>query len=195
MKFVIVTGLSGAGRTQTVRCLEDFGYFCVDNLPPALIPKFIELCYQTAGKIEKAAIVVDIRGGRFFDDLFQSLKLLTGMGYNYEIIFLDASDDVLIKRYKETRRTHPLAKNGRIIYGIHEERKRLEEVKSQATHVIDTSNLSTRQLREELQRIYVTGENVDCFIKTAAQLTILNFDVKTQSLEDVFMQFYGRGGK
>lgn len=155
MRFVIVTGLSGAGKTQTIRCLEDFGYFCIDNLPPALLPKFAEMSYQTEGKFDKIAIVIDIRGGRFFDDLFNGLKALSEMGYKYEILFLDASDDVLVKRFKETRRRHPLAKNGRIINGIQEERKKLEEVKKQADHIVDTSNLSTRQLREELQKIYM----------------------------------------
>lgn len=157
MKLIIVSGLSGAGRTQAIRFFEDFGYFCVDNMPPALIPKFAELCGAADNKIDKVAIVVDIRGREFFNDLFQSLKKVTEMGYKYEILFLEASDQALIKRYKETRRNHPLAPNDRLINGIKEERKLLAEVKQRATHVIDTSNLLTRQLREELQRIYVTG--------------------------------------
>lgn len=173
MRFVIVTGLSGAGKTQTIRCLEDFGYFCIDNLPPALLPKFAEMSYQTEGKFDKIAIVIDIRGGRFFDDLFNGLKALSEMGYKYEILFLDASDDVLVKRFKETRRRHPLAKNGRIINGIQEERKKLEEVKKQADHIVDTSNLSTRQLREELQKIYVTGEKFDSLV-----ITVMSFGFK-----------------
>jgi len=173
LKFVVVTGLSGAGKSQTIRCLEDFGYFCVDNLPPALIPKFAEICFQTRGKIEKIAVVVDIRGGILFDDLFQSLKNLSNMGYAYDILYLDASDDVLVKRYKESRRSHPLAKNGRIINGIHEERSILSNVKALATHIIDTSNLSTRQLREELTKIYVTGEKFDSMI-----ITVISFGFK-----------------
>jgi UPF0042 nucleotide-binding protein len=173
LKFVVVTGLSGAGKSQTIRCLEDFGYFCVDNLPPALIPKFAEICFQTEGKIEKIAVVVDIRGGILFEDLFQSLKILGNMGYGYDILYLDASDDVLVKRYKESRRSHPLARNGRIINGIHEERNILLDVKALATHIIDTSNLSTRQLREELNKIYVVGEKFDSMI-----ITVISFGFK-----------------
>lgn len=173
MKFVIVTGLSGAGRTQSIRFLEDFGYFCVDNMPPALIPKFAELCFVTGGKIEKAAIAVDIRGGRFFNDLFKSLRTLSDMGYMYDILFLDASDEVLVKRYKETRRNHPLAKNDRIINGIRQERAIMQEVKDKATHVIDTSKLVTRQLREELKRIYVSGGKFDGLI-----ISVMSFGFK-----------------
>lgn len=173
MQFVIVTGLSGAGKTQTVRCLEDIGYFCVDNLPPALIPKFAEICYQTGGKVDKIAIVVDIRGGKFFDDLFISLRTLRNMGYDYTILFLDASDDVLVKRFKESRRNHPLANNGRIINAIQEEKAKLSEVKGKADHIVDTSNLSTRQLREEIQRIFVTGEKFESLV-----ITVMSFGFK-----------------
>ena len=173
MRFVIVTGLSGAGKTQTIRCLEDFGYFCIDNLPPALIPKFAEISYQTEGKVDKIAIVVDIRGGKFFDELFNGLKALNEMGYRYEILFLDAADEVLVKRFKETRRKHPLVKNGRIINAIHEERKKLSEVKSKADSIVDTSNLSTRQLREELQKIFVGGEDFDSLV-----ITVMSFGFK-----------------
>lgn len=161
MRFLIVTGLSGAGKTQAVRCLEDIGYYCMDNLPPALIPKFADICYQTGGKVDKIAIVVDIRGGKFFDDLFNSLKTLGEMGYKYEILFLDAEDEVLIKRFKETRRNHPLAANGRIISGIQEERRRLAEVKSKANYIIDTSQLTSRQLREELTKMIGDGEKLN----------------------------------
>lgn len=173
MRFVIVTGLSGAGKSQTVRCLEDIGYYCMDNLPPALIPKFADICYQTGGKIDKIAIVVDIRGGRFFDDLFHSLKLLNEMGYKYEILFLDAEDEVLIKRFKESRRNHPLATSGRIINGILEERRRLEEVKSKADFIIDTSNITSRQLREELLKIIEDGEKFNSLI-----INVISFGFK-----------------
>ncbi len=173
MKFVIVTGLSGAGKTQTIRCLEDFGYFCIDNLPPALIPKFAEICHQAEDKIEKVAIVVDIRGGEFFDDLFNGLKSLIEMGNEYEILFLDASDEVLVKRYKESRRMHPLAKSDRVINGILEEREILSDVYEKATHVIETTNLSSRQLREELKKIYVIGEKFESLI-----ITVMSFGFK-----------------
>jgi RNase adapter protein RapZ len=154
MRFVIVTGLSGAGKTQAIRSLEDLGYFCVDNLPPTLIPKFAEACFQTDGKIDKIALVIDIRGGLFFDDLFNSLIFLKDQGFKYEILFLDATDEVLIKRYKESRRKHPLAPDGRTITGITLEKNRLKEVKDRADNIINTSKFSSRELREEINRIY-----------------------------------------
>ena len=150
MRFVIVTGLSGAGKSQAIRSLEDLGYFCVDNLPPTLMGKFAEACYQTDGKIDKIALVIDIRGGEFFDDLFENLKYLKEQNYRYEILFLDASDKVLVKRYKESRRTHPLAPGGRLIQGIELERRRLNEVKYKANNIIDTSNMTQMQLREKI---------------------------------------------
>ncbi|KYH28487.1 MULTISPECIES: RNase adapter RapZ [Clostridium] len=154
MRFVIVTGLSGAGKSQAIRSLEDLGYFCVDNLPPTLMSKFAEACYQTDGKIDKIALVIDIRGGEFFDDLFESLNYLTEQNYKYEILFLDANDRVLVKRYKESRRKHPLAPQGRILQGIELERERLNEVKYRANNIIDTSNMTPMQLREKISRIY-----------------------------------------
>ena len=154
MRFVIVTGLSGAGKTQAIRSLEDLGYFCVDNLPPTLIPKFAEACFETEGKIDKIALVIDIRGGLFFDDLFNSLIFLKEQGFKYEILFLDATDEVLIKRYKESRRKHPLAPDGRTITGITLEKSRLKEVKDRADNIINTSKFSSRELREEINRIY-----------------------------------------
>ena len=122
MRFIIVTGLSGAGKTEATRSLEDMGYFCVDNLPPKLIPKFAEACVQSQGKIDKVALVIDIRGGIFFDDLFESLNYLKKQDFKYEILFLDASDEILVKRFKESRRSHPLAPGSRVITGINEER-------------------------------------------------------------------------
>ena len=108
MRFIIVTGLSGAGKTLVSHYLEDMGFFCIDNLPPQLMPKFAELCYQSDGKVDKIAVVVDIRGGDFFDDLFECLEIMQESGYTYEVLYLDASDEVLIRRYKESRRIHPL---------------------------------------------------------------------------------------
>ncbi|HBM81900.1 MAG: RNase adapter RapZ [Clostridiales bacterium] len=173
MRFVIVTGLSGAGKTQTIRCLEDLGFYCVDNLPPALLPKFADLCYQTEGKIEKVALVIDIRGGKFFDDLFYSLNQLKTQNYKYEILFLDASDDVLIKRFKESRRSHPLSPDGRLSDGISQERMRLSEVKSKADNIIDTSNLTPRELKVELTRIFVEGKKFEGII-----ISIVSFGYK-----------------
>ncbi|MDI9217880.1 RNase adapter RapZ [Clostridium tertium] len=154
MRFIIVTGLSGAGKTEATRSLEDMGYFCVDNLPPKLIPKFAEACVQSQGKINKVALVIDIRGGVFFDDLFESLNYLKKQDFKYEILFLDATDEVLVKRFKETRRSHPLAPGSRVITGINEERNRLREVKDRADIIIDTSKYAIRDLREEMNKNY-----------------------------------------
>lgn len=174
MRFVIVTGLSGAGKTLAIRNLEDLGYFCVDNLPPTLIPKFAEACFQTEGRIDKIALVIDIRGGKFFDDLFQSLNYLKEQEYQYEILFLDAADEVLIKRFKESRRKHPLAPDGRIVNGISLERNKLEEVKNRADNIIDTSNLSSRQLKEKISAIFsVPGQS-----ETDLIITVVSFGFK-----------------
>lgn len=164
MKFVIVTGLSGAGKSQAVKFLEDLGYFCVDNLPPALILKFAEICSQSRGTIDKIAIVTDIRGGKFFDQLRSSLDELHEEGFNYDILFLEASDETLIKRFKTSRRMHPLAFDGRIIRGIDEERKKLEEIKKIATYIIDTTNMSTAQLKEEMMHLFVEGGKTEKLI-------------------------------
>lgn len=174
MRFVIVTGLSGAGKTQAIRCLEDLGYFCVDNLPPTLIKKFAEACFQTEGKIDRVALVIDIRGGEFFDNLFQNLKEIQKCGYDYEILYLDASDEILIKRYKESRRKHPLAPQGRILTGIELEKNKLKEIRNRADNVIDTSKLSTRELREKITEIYVKEGQIE----TQIIITVLSFGFK-----------------
>lgn len=131
-KLVIVTGLSGAGKTQAMRCLEDLGFFCVDNLPPTLIPKFAELCAQAASKINKIALAVDIRGGEFFNTLFEVLHQIDLQGTGYEILFLEASDETLVRRYKESRRRHPLSSHGEILEVIREERSRLQDLRGKA---------------------------------------------------------------
>ncbi|WP_458407006.1 RNase adapter RapZ [Anaerotignum sp.] len=158
MRFVIVTGMSGAGKTSVLKFLEDINFFCVDNLPPALLPKFAELCYEQEGEIERVAMGIDIRGGRLFNDLFEVLSDLQEKGYEYEIPFLDASDEVLIKRYKETRRSHPLSRNGSIQEGILKEREMLRDVKTKATYIIDTSQALTRQLKEQINGIFVENK-------------------------------------
>lgn len=164
MKFVIITGLSGAGKSLTVKCMEDLGYYCIDNLPPALIPKFGELCEKTKGSIDKIALVMDIRGGLFFDELFSSLEDFKELGYDYEILFLDASDEVLIKRFKETRRSHPLSREGSIGEGIRIERNKLARVKSMAEIILDTSRLNPTQLKEELRHLFLEGGERKHFI-------------------------------
>lgn len=174
MKFVIVTGLSGAGRTQAMRCLEDLGYFCVDNLPPTLIPKFAEACSQSLGKIDKIALVVDIRGGDFFNDIFESIRYLKNESYNYEILFLECDDEVLVKRYKESRRKHPLSKEGRVLEGIRRERLKLSELRESADNIINTSKLSIWELRDRITELY--GEYGQ--IEAEIMVTVLSFGFK-----------------
>lgn len=157
MKFVIITGLSGAGKSQAMKSMEDLGFYCVDNLPSALIPKFAELCLHAQGEFEKIALVIDIRGGTFFNDLKKSIKYLKDEGYECEIMFLDASNKSLIKRFKETRRTHPLAPNGSLIEGINLEREKIAYLKDMADYIIDTSTLKTAELKNEIKSIFVDG--------------------------------------
>jgi len=173
MRFVIITGMSGAGKSQTIKFLEDIGFFCVDNLPPALIPKFAEVCFTPASEIDKVALGIDIRGGKLFSELFNGLSALKQAGCDYEILFLDASDEVLVKRYKETRRKHPLAMEDRISDGIERERKMLVEVKDRADYIIDTSNLLTRELKEEINNIFLDNKKFESLM-----ITVLSFGFK-----------------
>ncbi|WP_041285757.1 RNase adapter RapZ [Desulfoscipio gibsoniae] len=171
--MVIVTGLSGAGKSQALRCLEDMGYFCVDNLPPTLIPKFAELCAQTDRGINNIALVVDIRGGEFFQALSEVLEQLEQCDIAYEILFLEASDEVLVRRYKESRRRHPLGTHGEVLRNIREERVLLEEIRGRADKIIDTSNLKPQQLK---------GKLVDLFGSDGASyqllITVISFGFK-----------------
>lgn len=157
MKIVIVTGVSGAGKSQALKILEDMDFFCIDNLPPVLIPKFLEMCRLSEEKIEKIALGVDIRAGKLFDSSFNALATIEEAGYSYEILFLEASDGELIKRYKLTRRRHPLAVNEKISTGIQKEREKLENFKKRASYIIDTTNLSVKKLREEILNIFEYG--------------------------------------
>ncbi|HEX3010540.1 MAG TPA: RNase adapter RapZ [Syntrophomonadaceae bacterium] len=159
MHVLIITGLSGAGKTQTVNCLEDMGYYCVDNLPPSLLLKFIELSRQSEGKIEKVALVIDVRGGDFFHDLSQALKDLEENQIRYEILFLEASNEVLVRRFKESRRRHPLSPTGRLLEAIDMERNILEEFRGRANIIIDTSGLTPRELKETLISYYSESQN------------------------------------
>lgn len=154
LQLIVITGLSGAGRTQAMQSLEDQGFFCVDNLPPAFIVKFAELCAQSQGKISKAAIVCDLRGGAFFDSLSEALQNLEAEGFSYQMLFLEASDETLVRRYKESRRRHPLSPQGRILDGIQAERLQLEELRGKAHTIIDTSNLSAQALRRQVSELF-----------------------------------------
>ena len=184
MEFVIITGMSGAGKSQAMKAMEDIGYYCMDNLPPALLPKFAELCYQSKRTIDKIAVVVDIRGGIFFEDLFKGLEDLNEKGLRYRILFLNAEDDVLIKRYKELRRPHPLNPNGRIIEGIVEERKLLKEVKGRANYIIDTSKLTIGMLKEEIAKIFVEGKEL-----RKLTISVVSFGFKYGMLLDADLVF------
>ena len=159
MEFVVITGMSGAGKSQAMKVMEDMGYYCMDNLPPALLSKFAELTFKSTKEIDKVAIVVDIRGGEFFESLFLGLKQLVDMGISYKILFLDSSDDTLIRRYKELRRPHPLNPEGNLMDGIDEERRMLSLVKSKSDYLIDTSKFNLGMLREELTKIFVEKED------------------------------------
>lgn len=183
MRFLIVTGMSGAGKSSVLKFLEDLDYFCVDNLPPALIPKFAEVCTKAEGDIDKIALGIDIRGGRLFDDLFMSIQEISG-DYECQIVFLDASDDVLIKRYKETRRSHPLAKNERIETGIEKERALLLEVKKRANYIIDTSQTLTRHLKEKINDIFVEDKKF-----SSLMITVLSFGFKYGVPQDADLVF------
>ena len=158
-RILIITGMSGAGKTQVMRTLEDLNYFCVDNLPPALIPKFAELCMQTEGKVNRIAVVIDIRGGEFFEEMVGVLDEMKLNGMKYELLFLDASDEVLIRRYKETRRRHPLANEGSLSQGITKEREKVGNVRAKATHILDTTNTTTTDLRDKIIALYGSGDS------------------------------------
>ncbi len=152
IQVVIITGMSGAGKTVATRVFEDIGYFCIDNLPPSLLSKFIDLIEDSdSRKLNKLALVMDLRGRELFDSLFKSLDALSkAEKIRPKILFLDANDETLVRRYKETRRSHPLAPRGRPIEGIRLERKKLEEVKGLAQYYIDTSDMTPRQLRDQV---------------------------------------------
>jgi len=182
MKFVVVTGMSGAGKLTAQKMLEDMGFYCVDNLPVSLIVKFAELLYDS--ERDKVALGVDVRADQSFDEVMQALTEMKEKGYNYEMLFLDASNKTLLKRYKESRRNHPLALGGRVEDGIERERKILEETKKNADYVIDTSHLLTRELREELENIFVKNENYKSLM-----VTISSFGFKHGILQDADLVF------
>lgn len=174
MNFVIVSGLSGAGKSKAVSFLEDIGYYCVDNLPASLIPKFAELCMAGGGKYDKVAVVTDIRGGQTFDGLFDALAELRSMQCDYKILFMEANTETIIKRYKETRRSHPLAGSGATLEEVIAlERAALEPVRKIAEFIIDTSAISTAKLRGEILRMFST-ERIDA----AMSVSVISFGFK-----------------
>jgi UPF0042 nucleotide-binding protein len=173
MRFVVVTGMSGGGKSTALRMLEDAGFYCVDNLPVPLIEKFVELIVMPGSEVNKVALGLDVRADQPFEDAQKALEKLRGNGYSFEILFMEASDQVLLKRYKETRRMHPLSPGGRVEDGIHKERKILEDIRSKADYVLDTSTLLTRELKEEIDRIFVQNKEYNSLM-----VTILSFGFK-----------------
>lgn len=173
MRFVIVTGMSGAGKSTALKILEDVGYFCADNLPIPLVEKFAELACASDSKYDKVALGVDIRTGEAIRGMQEVLEQLMIRGILYEILYLDANEPALLRRYKETRRSHPLARNGRVDEGIRLERAAIEFLKEQADYIIDTSNLLTRELRSEMEKIFVNSKEFrNIFV------TVLSFGFK-----------------
>ena len=173
MRFVVVTGMSGGGKLTAIRFLEDMGYYCVDNLPVRLIDPFMELVSAPGSEISKVVLGLDVRADKSFDNVEQVLAALKKKGYHYEILFMDASDEVLIKRYKETRRAHPVNPTGRVEDGIAREREILEQIKKEADYVIDTSQLLTRVLKEELIKIFVDDKKYNSLM-----ISVMSFGFK-----------------
>lgn len=173
MRLVIVTGMSGAGKTIALKMLEDLGFYCADNLPIPLVEKFAELVLERKPKVKCAALGIDIRSGEELSQLDRIMKRWKAQEMAYEILFLDARDEILIKRYKETRRTHPLAGSGRIDKGIAKEREKLDFLKKEADYIIDTSKLLTKELRQELEKIFVENQDYNNLF-----ITVLSFGFK-----------------
>lgn len=184
MRFVIVTGMSGSGKSTALKMLEDAGYYCVDNLPVFLIEKFVELLSKPNSEIENVALGLDVRAGQAFEDVAEILTLLKEKGYPLEILFMDSADAALIKRYKESRRLHPVEPEGRIEDGVQKERAMLEEIHKQADYVIDTTSLLTRELKAELDRIFVDGEEYNSLM-----INVMSFGFKHGIPADVDLVF------
>lgn len=173
MRFVIVTGMSGAGKSTALKMLEDMGYFCVDNLPVPLLKKFAELACDPGSEIDRVALGVDIRSGQGLVELEAVLEEIAMEGFRYEVLYMEASDSVLVKRYKETRRSHPLARDGRVDKGIALEREKLLFLKKHADYIMDTSKLLTRELNQALDRIFVRNQEFKNLV-----ITVLSFGFK-----------------
>jgi RNase adapter protein RapZ len=186
MRFVIVTGMSGGGKRTALKMLEDMGFYCVDNLPIPLLEKFVELIAMPNREVSKVALGLDVRTDQSFADAGNYIENLKKNGYKFEILFMEASDSVLIRRYKESRRMHPLAayEGGRVEDGIRRERSVLENMKKKADYVIDTSNLLTRELKEELDRIFIRNEEYNSLM-----VTVMSFGFKNGIPSDADLVF------
>ena len=184
MRFVVVTGMSGGGKATAIKILEDEGFYCVDNLPVRLIDKFMELVYKPGSNVDKVVLGLDVRADKPFVYVEEVLAALRSQGYSYEILFMDASDETLIRRYKETRRAHPCAPQGRVEDGIRKEREILRQIKPKADYVFDTSSLLVRELREELIRIFVDDEQYNSLI-----VSVMSFGFKNGIPQDADLVF------
>ena len=184
MRFVIVTGLSGAGKSTALKMLEDMGYFCVDNLPIPLLPGFVQMLQNTDTEMKKVALGLDVRSGQDLSGLKENLEAMDRDRIGYEILFLDANDAVLVKRYKETRRQHPLSGSGRVDTGIAKEREKILFLKMKATYILDTSKMLTRELRIELEKIFVDGQSF-CNL----YITVMSFGFKYGIPQDADLVF------
>lgn len=184
MRIVFVTGMSGSGKRTAIKVFEDAGYYCVDNLPVMLVTKFVELAAAGNRTGENIVIGIDVRSGDSISELPEVLDILEKQSYSFEILFLEADDDVLVKRYKETRRNHPLAGDNRIMEGIAKEREEIEFLKKRANYIIDTSTLLTRELKQEIEKIFVKNEKFKSLV-----VTILSFGFKYGIPEDADLVF------
>lgn len=173
MEFVVITGMSGAGKSQTIKYMEDMGFYCIDNMPPRLFTKFAELCSSSDSTITKVAFVIDARGGALFSELVECIDDFEKNIGSCDLLFLDADTDTLVKRYKETRRMHPLAKDGKLIDGIESERAKLSDIRKRADYIIDTSDLKPKELRERLKDIFLSEAE-----DTSMQVTVMSFGFK-----------------
>ncbi|WP_447979922.1 RNase adapter RapZ [Candidatus Nitrospira bockiana] len=158
LRLVIISGLSGSGKTHAIKCFEDLGFFCVDNLPPALLPKFAELCLQRGKDVQHVALGMDIRERGFLSDFFRNLEALKSEGYSVELLFLEARDEILVRRFSESRRPHPLLPHAPVLEGVRLERERLTELRQRADQILDTSDITVHELKDLLARHYVEQE-------------------------------------
>lgn len=181
---MIVSGASGSGKTQALKCLEDLGFFCVDNLPPALFQKFTELCVQNGGEVKNVALGIDIRERGFFSDFFTNLDRLKNCGYKVDLLYLDASDAVLTRRFSESRRPHPLLPHQPVLEGIRLERQQLHELRQQADQILDTSEFTVHDLRDWVARHFGNSDS-----KQSMRISILTFGYKFGVPYDVDMVF------
>ena len=173
LRFVIITGMSGAGKSHAIKCFEDLGYFCVDNLPTTLIPTFAELCAHSSREIKNIALGVDVREGEYLEHLLEILGGLRATGHAPEVLFLEASDEILVRRYHETRRRHPLAGEGNVLDGIRAERKALAHLREAADQILDTSAITVHQLKDRLVAMYGTARQ-----REALTVSLVSFGFK-----------------